>query len=166
MRDPLAGRGNLACYTLSLRASETSVATLGRSPSLRHATRATSPVSSGEPTPGRAVFDYCHCETRLRVVATLGRSPPLRHATRATSPVSSGEPTPGRVYYCGINILALTASLFDIVGQAFVFYAPYFAINFINADSLLENCLLSASSIFSDEYFSTSALSSVKVFSS
>ena len=60
--------------------------------------RATSPVSSGEPTPGTAVFDYCHCEersdarmhchceTRLRVVATLGRSPPLRHATRATSP--------------------------------------------------------------------------------
>ena len=34
---------------LSLRASETSVAISGRSSPLRHATRATSPVSSGEP---------------------------------------------------------------------------------------------------------------------
>ena len=58
---------------LSLRASKTSdatsvmihchcetrlrvVATLGRSPPLRHAARATSPVSSGEPTPGRVYY--------------------------------------------------------------------------------------------------------------
>ena len=123
-------------------------------------------------SPGRVV--YRRAVTPVPLIRGLPRSNfvlPRRdrknsHATRATSPVSSGEPTPGRVYYCGINILALTASLFDIFGQAFVFYAPYFAINFINADSLLENCLLSASSIFSDEYFSTSALSSVKVFSS
>ena len=67
---------------LSLRASETSDAISGRSPPLRHATRATSPVSSGEPT------------DRVHLIFVIARS------------VATWQ-SPGRVDYIGVNILIL-----------------------------------------------------------
>ena len=84
---------------------ERSDATLGRSPPLRHATRATSPVSSGESTPGRVY--YRGAVTPVPLIRGLPRSNFVllrrdrknRHATRATSPVSSGESTPGRAVF-------------------------------------------------------------------
>ena len=50
---------------------------LGRSPPLRHATRATSPASTGEHTPGRVVFrgvQFCHNTLKIAIKYTDERN--------------------------------------------------------------------------------------------